>query len=115
MTSINKLFVYGSLGPGRPNEHILGNIEGSWEEASVHGIWHNEGWGATLGYPGITLDDQGDKIEGFVFCSEHLAEHWAKLDAFEGKEYERMVTTVELSNKTCVKAFIYVLRRTNNN
>ncbi len=42
---INKLFVYGTLCPGRPYEHILRNIGGSWEDASVTGILHQEGWG----------------------------------------------------------------------
>ncbi len=41
----NKLFVYGTPGPGRPNEHILGKIGGSWEKASVTGTLHPEGWG----------------------------------------------------------------------
>ena len=51
-----RLFVYGTLGPGRPNEHVLGSIDGSWEAASVTGTLHDEGWGAAMGYPGIVLD-----------------------------------------------------------
>ena len=31
---IQRLFVYGTLAPGQPNEHVLGDIEGSWETAS---------------------------------------------------------------------------------
>jgi len=32
-----RLFVYGTLGPGRPNEQALNAIGGTWEEASVNG------------------------------------------------------------------------------
>jgi len=111
---IKKLFVYGTLGPGRPNEHILRNIGGSWEVASVTGTLHHEGWGAAVGYPGITLDKDGDKVEGFLFSSVNIAEHWSELDEFEGEAYERVLTTVELQNKTIVKAFVYTLKRVNN-
>ena len=31
------LFVYGTLAPGEPNEHILKDVEGVWLEASVTG------------------------------------------------------------------------------
>ena len=111
---VNKLFVYGTLGPGHPNEHILRRIGGCWEEAFVKGIRHHEGWGADMGYPGITLDDEGDKIEGFLFSSENIEKYWPELDKFEGEEYERILTKVLLPNKTPVDAFIYILKRTNN-
>ena len=62
---IERLFVYGTLAPGRPNEHVLGEIEGSWEAATVTGTLRQDGWGAEMGYPGIDLDEQGDEIQGF--------------------------------------------------
>lgn len=40
---IERLFVYGSLAPGRPNEHILAAIPGTWEPASVSGRLREEG------------------------------------------------------------------------
>ncbi len=47
------LFVYGTLVPGRPNEHVLTDIGGSWEEATVIGTLHEEGWGSARGdHPG---------------------------------------------------------------
>ena len=55
-----RLFVYGTLGPGRPNEHVLSAIGGTWEEASVNGFLMPRGWGAEMGYPGIVLDDTGE-------------------------------------------------------
>ncbi len=107
---ITKLFVYGTLAPGRPNEHILRNIGGSWDEASVTGILHQEGWGSGMGYPGITLDKDGNKVEGFLFSSDTISEHWPELDEFEGEGYERVLTTAELKNGTIVNAYIYTLK-----
>lgn len=32
---IKRLFVHGTLAPGRPNEHMLTEIGGTWEAGSV--------------------------------------------------------------------------------
>lgn len=53
---IEKLFVYGTLCPDRPNEHVLDAIGGSWKSATISGALREEGWGAEMGYPGIDLD-----------------------------------------------------------
>ena len=34
---MQRLFVYGTLAPGRANAHVLTGIDGTWEEASVTG------------------------------------------------------------------------------
>ncbi len=85
---MSNLFVYGTLGPGRPNAHILENIGGQWSEGWVNGSLRNEGWGADLGYPGIVLDDSSNQVQGFVFSSEQLDANWKLLDDFEGEGYE---------------------------
>lgn len=102
-----RLFVYGTLAPGRPNEHVLKEISGSWQKASVRGTLHSEGWGASLGYPAIVLDELGDEIDGYLFSSDQLSEHWAKLDEFEGEAYERVLTVAKLSDKSTVDAYVY--------
>ncbi len=106
-----RLFVYGTLAPGGPNEHLLQRIGGSWQKASARGKLIPEGWGATLGYPAIVLDPDGDKVEGLLFSSDALSEHWRKFDEFEGEGYERVLTMVELSDGSTVQAYIYALRR----
>ena len=106
---IERLFVYGTLAPGRPNEHVLSEVEGSWEAASVTGSLRQEGWGAAMGYPGIDLDEHGDEVQGFLFSSEKLSDHWAKLDALEGKSYKRVLTAVKLKGNSTVDAYIYTL------
>lgn len=106
----HRLFVYGTLAPGRTNAHLLERIGGTWEAAHVVGTLHEEGWGATEGYPAIVLDDRGEAVDGFVFRSHALARHWDELDAFEGDAYERVRTGVTLADGRVVDACVYVLR-----
>jgi gamma-glutamylcyclotransferase (GGCT)/AIG2-like uncharacterized protein YtfP len=105
----HRLFVYGTLAPGRPNEHMLADLPGTWEAATVAGTLYPEGWGAAAGYPGIVLDEEGGEVEGLLFSSEKLAEHWARLDEFEGEGYARVLTTVTRKDGTTVGAYIYKL------
>ncbi len=109
MDEIQHLFVYGTLAPGKPNQHILAELNGQWQPATVLGTLHEEGWGADLGYPGIKLSKDGSKVKGLVFSSSELEQHWSKLDAFEGEAYERVVTQAELSDQRTLTTFIYVL------
>ena len=111
MELLNRLFVYGTLAPGRPNEHILRPLEGSWSKGWVRGYLHEKGWGAALGYPAIVLDPGGDKVEGLLFQSDRLADFWKELDDFEGEGYERRRVQVELSDKTQWDAYIYTLKK----
>jgi len=107
---MERLFVYGTLGPGRPNEHVLNAIGGSWQTATVTGTLRHAGWGAELGYPGIDLDEHGEEVQGFLFTSENLSGHWAVLDEFEGAAYQRVLTKAKLKDGSTVDAHIYRLR-----
>lgn len=107
---MESLFVYGTLGPGRPNAHLLENIGGAWQEGYVGGSLLHKGWGAKMGYPGIVLDDSGNRVQGFLFTSENLHNHWHILDAFEGAEYERVPVEVTTSSGQAVKSSIYMLK-----
>ena len=105
----DRLFVYGTLAPGRPNAHVLAELRGTWAPATVRGTLHPEGWGAAVGYPGIVLDEAGAEVRGLVFRSEDLAAHWTRLDAFEGEGYRRVLTPATLEDGTIVQAYIYAL------
>lgn len=107
----HNLFVYGTLAPGRNNEHVLTNIGGTWEPGAVKGHLKDEGWGAKIGYPGIVLDEAGEDINGYIFSSNNLDKHWDELDEFEGVEYQRVIVEVQKKDSSLVKAFIYVLRK----
>jgi len=103
-----RLFVYGTLAPGRPNDHVLAEVAGEWQPATVRGTLVQEGWGAGMGFPAITLSEDATEVSGFLFVSAHLEEHWARLDAFEGEEYERVVVTAKRADGSRVDAQIYV-------
>ncbi len=107
---MERLFIYGSLQPGGPNEHILASIDGDWEPAFVRGTLVNAGWGAALGYPGLVIDEHGSEVHGHVFASSNLGAKWAYLDDLEGEEYERTLESVTLLNGEQVDAYVYVLR-----
>ncbi len=107
---MERLFVYGSLGPGRENEHVLAKLGGTWKKGFVMGKRFSEGWGAGLGYQGVRLDEKLERIDGFLFSSSGLDEFWKELDAFEGKEYKRMKTMVKVEGEPVeIEAFIYIL------
>jgi len=106
---IEHLFVYGTLGPGRPNEHVLTKIGGTWQGATINGVLHDQGWGSELGYPGIELSEDGEIVNGFVFTSENLSDNWTDLDKFEGEAYERVLAEVKLDDGTISDAYIYTL------
>lgn len=107
---IDKLFVYGSLQPGGKNEHILKNIKGEWKPGFVKGKLLKRGWGSAIGYPGLILDENEGKVKGYVFSSEKLNDFWEYLDKFEGEEYERKITSVNLESGEKVDAYVYVIR-----
>lgn len=106
----DRLFVYGSLAPGRANAHVLAEVPGTWEAATVRGTLRHEGWGAAIGYPGIVIDEHGEEVAGFVFCSEELSSHWARLDRFEGEGYQRVPVSARLEDGSVVQAQVYALR-----
>jgi len=106
---IDRLFVYGTLAPGRPNEHMLAQVPGRWEPAVVRGKLLEEGWGAAAGYPGMVLDDRGDEVHGLIFTSQELEAHWDRLDEFEGEGYERVLVSALLQDGMRVEAYIYKL------
>jgi gamma-glutamylcyclotransferase (GGCT)/AIG2-like uncharacterized protein YtfP len=108
-TALHRLATYGSLAPGRPNDHQLAGLEGRWLEGYVNGRLVSAGWGAGLGFPALILDAGGSAIHVSVFESVDLPAHWSRLDDFEGTEYDRVVTTIHLPGGE-IEASIYVLR-----
>ena len=106
---IDSLFVYGTLCPGEINERILSTVGGIWQRASVKGYLHGRGWGKTMGYPAVVLDERGELINGYLFTSKRLVDHWPRLDAFEGKAYRRAVAQVRTEADKWLTAHIYVL------
>ncbi len=103
-----RLATYGTLAPGRVNNHQLSNLQGRWREGRVKGRLIEAGWGAGLGYPGLVLDPQGADIDVQLFESPDLPGHWDRLDAFEGAGYRRVVADIA-TDEGDVPASIYVI------
>ena len=111
MERVHRLATYGSLAPGRPNAHQLQSLKGRWISGHVHGTLVEAGWGAALGYPALILAPTDPAIELHVFESIELPLHWARLDDFEGPEYERLPVTVHTAEGD-LEAFLYAHRST---
>ena len=107
---IDKLFIYGTLAPNCPNEHILKPLNGSWQEAFVFGELKEEGWGAGMGFPGILLTNTKKVVKGQIFTSSNLSEHLDMLDKFEGEDYKRVVVQATLEDNSIVQAYIYTIK-----
>ncbi|QGY31919.1 gamma-glutamylcyclotransferase family protein [Pantoea cypripedii] len=103
------LFVYGTLCPGRTNAHILENIGGDWLAGHVTGTFYERGWGAAADFPGIVLDKNGPRVEGYLFLSDALPSHWPMLDEFE-EGYDRVEVNVTTVEGQQVRAWIYQLQ-----
>ncbi len=67
---MQRLFVYGSLGPGRPNEHLMQKIGGQWPDRLA------EHWPALDEFEGteyrrvatrVTLAD-GAQVDAYVYA-----------------------------------------------
>lgn len=88
---IQRLFVYGTLAPGRENHYMLEEVSGFWQPATLSGFLVDDGWGASMGYPGIIPSVEGKESEGVVYSSVALKGLRARIDAFEGNEYQRFL------------------------
>lgn len=107
------LFVYGTLAPNQPNAHILDPINGTWQLAHIFGKLLPNGIGATLGFPAVIPDtiheNKGEIVQGLVFSSNELGEHWQRIDDFEGDGYLRTEVEAMLENGEKLTAFVYSL------
>lgn len=103
------LFVYGTLAPNRANHHIMAPIAGDWQPARIRGHLLANGWGAATGYPAIVIDVAADWVTGFLFSSDQLAAHWARLDMFESDAYQRVLVDVVREDGATCQAYVYAL------
>ncbi len=108
ITAHMRLATYGTLAPGRINNHQLAELQGVWRQGSVRGRLIEAGWGAKLGYPGLILEPSGQTVDVYIFESSDLPDHWQRLDEFEGVGYQRVVTAINTSDGY-LQASIYVI------
>lgn len=89
-----RLAIYGTLAPGGLHHDELDGMAGTWWRGVILGRYFAAVEGEQEGYPGVILDEAGERIEVHVFDSPDLPHHWARLDEFEGPGYRRVVTAV---------------------
>jgi len=107
----HRLAVYGSLAPGRSNHHQLQDLRGEWHPGcSVRGELADRGWSAGVGYPTLRWSASGPAVAVDVFVSEELPSHWARLDEFEGPDYQRIVVPVFAGPRVVGVANLYAMR-----
>lgn len=105
-----RLFVYGTLAPGRSNEHILAELTGDWQPASTRGVLLPDGCAISYGFPTLILDDpDAGEVEGLLFTSVDLPAFWPDLDRFEGDGYRRVIATITTAAGERLKAYTYEL------
>jgi len=89
----NALAVYGTLRPGETNGFLLRDIaqriNGHWIEGHLRGYEYDVTWGPAEGYPGLTLDDGGHRVDVMVLVSDQWPGAFAEVDRFEGPGYTR--------------------------
>ena len=102
------LVVYGTLAPGRPNHHVVAPLGGVWTDGVIVGELSEDGWGTTLGYPAYRPHPRGAAIAAHVLVSDALPGAWARLDAFEGPEYRRILVPVFEVGDSPARAFATV-------
>jgi len=103
-----RLAVYGSLAPGRSNHDQLAGLRGRWVPGlRVRGELLRLGWGSGLGYPGLRWSPDGPPVPVELFVSDDLPAHWARLDAFEGPDYRRILVPVHDGDEVVEIANLY--------
>src|SRR3990172_8794843 len=90
----HKLVVYGTLAPGAPNESILKNIDGVWQDCQIKGEIkiHN-------GLKHFKWNINADEIDTKMFISKSLPEKLPSIDKFEGSKYHRILISVKVEDR----------------
>lgn len=108
LSADSRLATYGSLSPGEVNHGQVSSLNGRWLKGTVRGTLMNAGWGSSMGFPGLILDNAGPRVNVHVLESLELPQCWSRLDEFEGPEYRRVTTQVE-TGEGVLEANIYVV------
>lgn len=81
------------------------------EGFSVRSDLNQEGWGATLDFPGLVWSRNGIQVDVQVLHSKATPEHWPRLDDLEGECYLQTLAPVSNDNGNCLVGNIYVRRQ----
>jgi gamma-glutamylcyclotransferase (GGCT)/AIG2-like uncharacterized protein YtfP len=105
------LAVYGTLAPGEVNYHHVADLGGAWRDAALRGVRGAIDRGEHRGLSGLRLDPAVAPLPVKLLLSAGLPAAWARLDAFEGEEMQRLLVPLEGSGGVPGVANVYALRR----
>jgi gamma-glutamylcyclotransferase (GGCT)/AIG2-like uncharacterized protein YtfP len=97
-----RLAAYGTLRPGESNHAMLADVGGVWIEGMVQGVKFEAN-----GYPAFQRRLDNGLVPVSVLISNQLPAHWARLDDFEGVDYQRIRVPVQLTDGTVLVANLY--------
>jgi gamma-glutamylcyclotransferase (GGCT)/AIG2-like uncharacterized protein YtfP len=90
----NVLAVYGTLKPGESNFDVVSGIAGRWFTGTIRGHLSTKESAPYEGYPALRLHPGGERVAVAFLVSAELADHWDRLDRFEGPGYRRVEVEV---------------------
>ena len=95
-----RLAVYGSLVPGEVNHQVIADLPGTWEDGIVTGVMHPAEPGDGSVFPALRWRAGGPPVTARLLVSDALPAQWARLDAFEGTAYRRILVPVHSESGT---------------
>lgn len=108
-----RLAAYGTLRPGQSNHHHVRDLAGPWTAGFVRGrlVVLASGYPALAPAPHAGAgagSDRSDDVAVAMLESDDLPAAWARLDAFEGPDYRRILIPVSLETGRRIAAYVYV-------
>ena len=79
-----RLVIYGTLAPGKPNHNVIADLGGEYHDCAVHGRISE-----VDGFPHFTWAPSDAGLGALLFSSKQLPGKWDELDRFEGDGYKR--------------------------
>ena len=79
-----RLVIYGTLAPGKPNHNVIADLGGDYRDCAVHGRISEDD-----GFPHFTWVPSEAVLGAQLFTSKQLPGKWDELDRFEGDGYKR--------------------------
>ena len=97
-----RLVIYGTLAPGKPNHNVIEDLSGDYRDCSVHGRISE-----VDGLPYFTWAPSEASLGAQLFSSRQLPDKWDDLDRFEGDGYKRRLIPAAVDDGLTV-ASIYM-------
>ncbi len=101
---LDRLFVYGTMRQGQTARSLIANQIARCVPAHTTGSIY----AFPMGYPGF-VEDNGGRVIGEVLWLTELAATFGLLDAYEGRDFVRVLRQVTLASGDPIWTWIYTL------